>query len=135
MENLEETIEEYVIPDNVWQHGYIHGDYDLLKSWEAATFGEGDESSFDGTLTFRSSAIYPMQEGSLVSSEEGEYKTYERIPNRNDVLILFAVRGKGVDLIPELEKLDNVTVHQNTGKAEIIKIYPEYALGQAVPYL
>ena len=122
---------------NDWKHAYIYGDYGNLKQFLVDKWpDEESEKGYDlpGEFYFKGSYLLPMEEAGTVTDESGEHMTYRPIAGRADILCLISARAEGVAVYDELSALPDVSLHVSD-REEIAELYPEHALGQAIPHI
>ena len=122
----------------MWISGYLYGHCDNLRAFEEVIMERN--SDHDGTpcldieVCFRAPAVYPQCESSTHLDEDGvEQPVYSKIEGRPDALVLVAVQNGGVSLIEEARSF-GLAVHMGSSLADIVLLYPEFALGQAIPH-
>ena len=122
----------------MWTQGYIYGDYNSIKAFEAVVMSESEvdgEPCLDNTKYFKVSAIYPQRKSGVTVDENGnEQPVYSRIISRLEALVLIAVSEDVSDLIAVAESY-GLIVHLPASKEEMAELYPEFALGQVIPYI
>lgn len=122
----------------MWTQGYIYGDYSSIKAFEALVMAESEvdgEPCLDCTKYFKVSAIYPQRKSGVTVDENGnEQPVYSRIISRLEALVLIAVSEDVSDLIAVAESY-GLIIHLPATREEIAELYPEFALGQAIPHI
>jgi hypothetical protein len=141
----------------------IHGPYDLFTKWLCTTFPAKDEQGHPIADSYRIPAraaslcnkhlMRPMHLAGTVTDADGNtYPTDAAQPGRSDVLALVAVPQRPIEVpadpdAPTPEPVyplrdalsaaipDALTIHVNVSQHEIMARYPEFALGQVVPYI
>ena len=114
----------------MWIRGYIYGQYTDIKDFEAGLL---DESGDPVAIITKANAIFPLIETGV--NEEGG-KIYQRDETRTDCIVLAATYGEsGQAVIDALISDGRFTVHLETTKEEIADLYPEFCIGQCIPYI
>ncbi len=131
-----------------WTNGYVIGPYSALKQWELDTWPSPPSYDEDGNLlpvttssrphsAFRATpARVLMQDGVTVDEETGdESPVYIPDPDRSDVLVLFSLQAEELPHLDELDAMLDVTVLRGATRADILDAFPEFSVGQSIPYL
>ena len=113
-----------------WTPAIVYGNATDLHSWEDARWGvdteEGRQIQRPVHCQRLGIGMWPMEAIEGVDEEGNPTVSYQRIPDRDEVLVLCAVdEAKEPTVLPDLEAA-GFAVHKNLTREQMAALYPEH---------